>query len=786
MADDDPTKRVPTEGTDELQTMPGLAPGQKVFGRYVLEAVLGRGGMGVVWRARDEELGNLVALKFLPEIVARDEVAVDDLKEETRNALRLTHPNIVRIHHFEREDNMAAVSMEFVDGIALSRLRLAQPGKVFSVETLAPLVAQLCAALKYAHAEAKVVHRDLKPANLLVTSGGRIKIADFGIARSLSDTHTRLTGHSGGTSGTLLYMSPQQLLGKSAMAVDDIYALGGTLYELLTSRPPFFTGDIATQVQSVTPPLLTERRSEFGIEGETVPTCWEETIASCLAKDPAERPQNAGEVARRLHVGLDLEKTATSLMDARGTATDIVPARLRMSPRMLLVGGLVMISLIVLAYSFWPKTGLATITSRFVPPTTKPLMAFDETRTEADNGEPKAQFKLGLMYALGDGVPKDSAEAAKWYRKAAEQGLATAQFNLGLMYDNGDGVPKDGTEAVKWYRKAADQGDVAAQYGLGRMYENGDGAPKDSTEAVKWYRKAAEQGYAKAQFSVGLMYENGDGVPKDTTEAVKWYRKAADQGSAAAESNLGVIYANGDGVQKDSAEAVMWFRKAADQEYANAQFGLGVIYGNGDGVPKDSAESVKWYRKAADQGFAAAEGNLGWMYAHGEGVAKDSTEARKWYRKAAEQGNALAQRNLGMTYFSVNGSGNDQAEAAIWLRMAAEQGDTSAQINLGFMYYVGRGVPRNPTEAVKWWRMAAEQGDSSGQSNLANMYENGDGVPKDEIEALAWNNIAAASGSDTAVKNRDALELRLGREMTLAAQQRSKEILKEIEAAKAR
>jgi serine/threonine protein kinase len=89
VADDDPTKRMPEDDPDDRPTVRGLAAGQKVFGRYVLEAVLGQGGMGVVWRARDDALGNPVALKFLPEIVARDEVAVDELKEETRNALRL-------------------------------------------------------------------------------------------------------------------------------------------------------------------------------------------------------------------------------------------------------------------------------------------------------------------------------------------------------------------------------------------------------------------------------------------------------------------------------------------------------------------------------------------------------------------------------------------------------------------------------------------------------------------------------------------------------------------------
>jgi len=111
MADDDPTRRVDPDDNstrrvdpDDFATVHGLSAGRRVFGRYVLETELGAGGMGVVWRARDTELDELVALKFLPEVVARDDAAVAELKDETRHARRLTHPNIVRIHQFERED----------------------------------------------------------------------------------------------------------------------------------------------------------------------------------------------------------------------------------------------------------------------------------------------------------------------------------------------------------------------------------------------------------------------------------------------------------------------------------------------------------------------------------------------------------------------------------------------------------------------------------------------------------------------------------------------------------
>ena len=300
MADDDPTRRL---DSDVFPTVRGLRAGQTVFERYLLETTLGAGGMGVVWRARDTELDELVALKFLPDAVANDAAALDELKDETRRALRLTHPNIVRIRNFEREGDMAAVSMEFVDGMTLSQLRLSQPGKVFAIEALAPLVAQLCAALDYAHGQARIVHRDLKPANVLVTRDGVVKVTDFGIARSLTESSTRITGKGGDTSGTIPYMSPQQLRGRKPKAADDIYALGVTLYELLTSKPPFFRGDpnsLRMQILEEAPLTPLMQRDELEVTGGPILPAWDAVIMACLAKEPEDRPQSAGEVARRL------------------------------------------------------------------------------------------------------------------------------------------------------------------------------------------------------------------------------------------------------------------------------------------------------------------------------------------------------------------------------------------------------------------------------------------------------------------------------------------------------
>ncbi len=175
------------------QTLRGFAPGENLFGRYTLKTILGRGGMGIVWRAFDEHLERDVALKFLPELIVLDHAALDELKRETKRNLELTHHNIVRIYDFAQDTECACISMEYVDGATLSSARIDRPDKVFEVEDLGPLLQQVCDALQYAHAQARIVHRDLKPSNLMVNARGEVKVADFGIARSLSDSVSMLT-----------------------------------------------------------------------------------------------------------------------------------------------------------------------------------------------------------------------------------------------------------------------------------------------------------------------------------------------------------------------------------------------------------------------------------------------------------------------------------------------------------------------------------------------------------------------------------------------------------------
>jgi len=305
--------------------------------------------------------------------------------------------------------------------------------------------------------------------------------------------------------------------------------------------------------------------------------------------------------------------------------------------------------------------------------------SIESIKIKAENGEARSQTVLALIYEYGlRGATKDSAEALKWFSKAAEQSFAPAQYGMGTCCANGLGVAKDNAEAVKWYLKAANQNLAVAQYNLGVGYRDGVGVAKDEEEAAIWFRKAADQNLAIAQYNLGVCYDNGQGVGKDSLKAVKWYSKAADQNLAYAQCNLGAHYEHGVGVAEDRVEAVKLYRKGAEQNYALAQYNLAVCYANGQGVAQDAVEAVKWYRLAAEQNNALAQCNLGICYANGQGVGVDAAEAAKWFRKAANQNDSEAQYNLGVYYYYGKGVAQNNTEAYIWFSLSATQGDVDA------------------------------------------------------------------------------------------------------------
>ncbi len=276
--------------TEQIASAEFLALQETVAGRYSLERELGRGGMGIVFLARDVALERLVAIKLLPRALAAIPEVRSRFLREARTAAGLSHPNVVPIHSVEESDRLVFFVMGFVDGETLgARVRRAGP---LAPREVMRVVQEVAWALGHAHARG-IVHRDVKPDNVLLErEGGRALVVDFGIARSIEAR----TPAGGVRAGTPQYMSPEQIAGGAVDARSDLYSLGVTAFFAATGRLPFESHSNAgfmTQHLSAAPPPLASLVP-------ALPTRFAQAVDRCLAKDPAARPGSADEFAREV------------------------------------------------------------------------------------------------------------------------------------------------------------------------------------------------------------------------------------------------------------------------------------------------------------------------------------------------------------------------------------------------------------------------------------------------------------------------------------------------------
>lgn len=277
---------------DALMT-PAANQALRMPDRYQLLRRLGAGSMGEVWEARCD--ARTVALKILHGI----HPTRCSLEKEGKLLMELSHPHIVKVHGIHSgDDGRAWIEMEKIDGPSLAALA-DRHGGILSWQLLKPLALQLCSALDHAHSKG-VVHRDLKPSNLLVSETGRLKLVDFGCAALTSQSQVELTRTvEMVSSGTLAFMSPQQINGAPPEPADDLYATGATLHTLLVGSPPFSTGHLVHQILNTTAPSVTAHQKQRGVVNP-VPRAVVRILSACLAKDASRRPSSAAALAAML------------------------------------------------------------------------------------------------------------------------------------------------------------------------------------------------------------------------------------------------------------------------------------------------------------------------------------------------------------------------------------------------------------------------------------------------------------------------------------------------------
>ena len=309
-----------------------VAPSSLAGGRYEVEETLGSGGMGIVVRARDRELGRAVAIKLLADNLAMDTDARERFAREARAAARLNHPNMVQIFDVGEQGDRPYLVMELVDGPSLSDRLAADDPPVG--EELLEIARQALDALEHAHSN-RLLHRDIKPANLLIGPEGTLKITDFGIAEVAEAPDLTRTGH---VLGTMPYLAPERLRGEAATPQSDLFALGATLHEVATGAPP---------------------RDERQLPDELPPRL-RLLVQRCLAQDPDDRPGSAA-AARQILAGADPTQVLTadattvavgaeadgSQTETRDTATEDTATDRAPWTRLAVIGGLILLLVVI-------------------------------------------------------------------------------------------------------------------------------------------------------------------------------------------------------------------------------------------------------------------------------------------------------------------------------------------------------------------------------------------------------------------------------------------------------
>lgn len=747
-------------------TFPSALPNGCDLNGYLVAEVLGQGGFGITYKARDPRLDRLVVVKeYMPQSLVQRQgdqalalktgspaesfrSGLESFLKEAQTLARFQHANIVPILDFFEAYGTAYLVMPFIEGESLEGRLKRLPGGRMAEEEVERWLRPLLDGLQALHAQG-VLHRDLKPDNIILTHDGEPRLIDFGAARNA-------LGHHGRSLSIVLtpgYAPPEQYsrLASNQGPWTDLYALGAVVYRALTGREPEdSTARQDSLVNGDPDPLESGLEQVNSLAGPALKA----GLAACLKLARRDRVQGVAELRQILAGGSDASAAARPEQGPPSQTETPEPDLAAAPPFDVQVGPL-------------PPGG-----NGLRPPVT-PLRSLRLTRMFGPafklSRPPKPKKILlllavvlilasALLYPLyfqpsrhyREALALDRAgqydQALALFLKAAEAGHGPAQKSLADYYAQGRDslVPADGALALYWLKEAASGGLPEAQAGLGDLYASGRGGlEKNQAEAMVWYKRAAEGGHAAAQNSLGNLYEAGGLFD----QALIWHRQAAEQGFAEAQNNLSRQFFLGRGLERDYRRAFGWAQKAAAGGVPEAQYRLAHMLENGLGSVRDFSAALVWYAKAAEGGDRSAQYRLARRFARDEALIRNWNEAFRWAREAARQGHVEAKFLLAELYYKGHGISRSLESALHWYEQAAEGGHLDAQRQLGDFYFRGMEVKGDPATAVTWYRQAAVQGDLDSQRQLVRAYVEGwPGIGRDLAEARRWAMAAAEGG----------------------------------------
>jgi eukaryotic-like serine/threonine-protein kinase len=443
----------------------GLQPDTIVDGRYKLVCRVGSGGMADVWLAEDAQLGRRVALKLLHRRFVTDEQFVERFRQEASHAAGLQHPNIVQVYDRGSWDGAYYIAMEYVEGPTLKEI-VRERGALPST-LAADVVVQILRAARYAHKHG-IVHRDLKPQNVILDEEGRVKVTDFGIARAGASEMTE----TGAIMGTAQYLSPEQAQGLAVDSRADLYAIGVILWELLTGRVPFDAESAVTiALKHVSEPPVPPAELV-----PTIPAAMDAVVLRALAKDPADRYQNADDFIADLQAARDAPPEAAVFAPRRVDVIEEEPPE--RSRWWLWLLGLLALAAVAVALFF-----LLSPTKRSVPD------VVGERSATASQILQNRGFEVNIESVVNPDVPRDTVATQSPQPKtmAKEGTTVTIIVSAGpgeAAVPQVVGLPQD--QAEKALRDAGFKVDVTKAYSTdvpsGRVIS---ASPQEGTTADK-------------------------------------------------------------------------------------------------------------------------------------------------------------------------------------------------------------------------------------------------------------------------------------------------------------